>query len=171
MADEAQPKSDGASGHDDERVLHRRWAVALFNHSWELMDRADRDADGDAELVHTAHASLYHWLQVGAPENAARGEWQCSRVYSALGRPEPAVYHAERVLAICRRHGIGDWDLGYAYEALARAHAVAGDRDAARHWLDEARRASELVAEDDDRVQLLADLDTVPVGETSSEQR
>jgi tetratricopeptide (TPR) repeat protein len=167
MTDDAPRTKDDQTDTGDERALHRRWAVALFNRSWELMDRTERDADADAELVHTAHASLYHWLQIGAPENAARGEWQCARVYSVLGRPEPAIYHAQRVLAICRRHGIGDWDLGYAYEALARAHAVAGDRDAARHWLEEARRASEQVAEDDDRVQLLADLDTVPVGETA----
>jgi hypothetical protein len=84
-------------------------------------------------------------------------------VYCLLGRPEPARYHAERVLEICQRHGIGDWDLGYAYEALARAHAVAGDGAAARHWLDRAHAALAGIAAQDDRELLLDDLATVEV--------
>ena len=160
------PVDDATAGQEGEAATHRRFAVALFNRAWDLMDRAGRDAehagDADAELVHTAHASLYHWLQVGTPVNAARGEWQCSRVYSVLGRAEPALYHARRVLAICAANGIGDFDLAYAYEALARAHAVAGEHAQARDWLARARDASADVADGDDRAALLADLDTVP---------
>ena len=148
---------------DVDRETHRRLGVALFNRSWELMNRTDRTGDDDAELVHTAHASLYHWLQCGGPENAARGEWLCSRVYVVVGRPEPARYHAERVLAICQRHGIGDWDLAYAYEALARASAAAGDTIDGHRWLGQARAAAGDIAEDDDREQLLADLATIPL--------
>jgi hypothetical protein len=46
-----------------------------------------------------------------------------------------------------------------AYEGLVRAHAVAGDRDAARRWLERAREATRQVAEEDDREVLAADLD------------
>jgi len=107
--------------------------------------------------------SLLHWLRVGTPANAARGEWQVSRVYSVLGRGEPALYHARRVLETCQRHGIGDWDLAFAYEALARAHTVAGDLPQARHWLGLAREAGAAIAEDDDRELLLQDLATITV--------
>jgi hypothetical protein len=48
------------------------------------------------------------------------------------------------VLELCQEHGIGDWDLAFAHEALARASAVDGDR-AAR-----------------DRELLDADLRTIP---------
>jgi hypothetical protein len=144
--------------------LHRHWGRALFNDTWRLMDMEDRTPDEDALMVHQAHASLYHWLKVGAPENAARGEWLVSRVYCVLGMPEGATFHAHRVLDICRQHGIADWDLAFAYEALARAYAVAGDADQARRWLDEANRASRDIAEEEDRELLLSDLETVPVG-------
>jgi hypothetical protein len=75
-------------------------------------------------------------LRVGeAPEcrleNLARGEWLCSRVYSVLGRAEAALWHAQRCLDHCEAAGIGDWDLAYAYEALARASS--GTRSAPRH--------------------------------------
>jgi hypothetical protein len=145
----------------EDREAHRRYGVALFNRTWELMGRSDRTPDDDAEIVHTAHASTCHWLACGAPENFARGEWLCSRAYVTVGRPEPALYHAQRVLDICQRHGIGDWDLAYAYEALARASALGGDVGAARDWHAKASRAADDIAEEDDRAQLLTDLDTI----------
>jgi tetratricopeptide (TPR) repeat protein len=146
---------------EDPQDLHRQLAVGLFTETWRMMELEDREPGEDALMLHQAHASLYHWLQVGSPEHAARGEWQCSRVYTLLGRPEPALYHARRVLDICQRHGIGDWDLGYAYEALARAYAVAGRVATAGEWLDRARTAAADIAEEDDRELLLDDLGTI----------
>ena len=109
-------------------------------------------------------ASQYHWLRSESPpQHAARSEWQVSRVYCVLNRPEPALHHARRVLDLCQRHGIGDWDLACAYEALARAHAIAGDYDEARRWLEQGRLACEDIAEDDDRDIIAADLDTIPL--------
>ncbi len=115
-------------------------------------------------MVHIAHASRYHWGQVPAVTLAhlARGEWLISRVYAVLGRPEPALHHARRVLELCQENGIGDWDLAFAYEALARAHAVAGDAAQARDCTDQALAAAEDIAEDEDRDLVLADLETVP---------
>jgi DNA-binding transcriptional MerR regulator len=140
----------------DERQL----AVDLFNGVWRLMETEDRTPAQDDRMLHMAHASRYHWEQVGTPANLARGEWLCSRVYAVLGRGEPALHHARRVRDICEEHGIGDWDLAFAHEALARAHAVAGDREAAA---THARRAEAVpVAEPEDRALLAGDLATIP---------
>jgi hypothetical protein len=78
-----------------------------------------------------------------------------------LGRPEPALWHARRCLAICEEHGIGDFDLAFAYEALAPAHRVAGEREESGRYLGLAREASHAIAEAEDRELLLADLATV----------
>jgi hypothetical protein len=137
----------------------RRLAASLFNGTWELLERPDRSPAEDDRMVHMAHASRFHWEDVGTPANIARGEWQCSRVYAVLGRAEPALHHAQRVLTVCQDNGIGDFDLGYAYEALARAHAVAGNVAAAREWAGRAREV--VVAEEDDRELLIADIDTI----------
>lgn len=136
----------------------RELAARLFNDVWELLERPDRTPAEDERMIHMAHASRYHWEEVGTAVNIARGEWQCSRVYAVVGRAEPALHHARRVLEVGQDNGIGDFDLGYAYEALARAHAVAGDADQAREWL--ARTVA--VAEDDDRELLTADLALIP---------
>jgi hypothetical protein len=114
-------------------------------------------------MVHGAHASCAHWRVVGTPENWARGEWQCARVYAVLGRGEPALFHARRSLAICEEHGIGDFDLAFAHEAVARAHAVAGDRDGTERHLALARAACGGIGEAEDREVVEADLATVPL--------
>src|SRR3990170_957672 len=90
---------------------HRRAAVDLFNFAWTLLDKQDRTADEDDTMVHAAHASRFHWGQVGTQVNLARGEWQVSRVYAVLGRAEPALWHARRCLEHCRGAGGGDFDL------------------------------------------------------------
>ncbi len=116
----------------------------------------------DDRMLHMAHASRYHWGQVGSPENLARGEWLCSRVYAVLGRAEPCRHHAERVLELCRDHGIGDWDLAFGYEALARAFAVASDPERAARTIAQAIAAAEDIADAADRRLLLSDLQTIP---------
>ena len=112
----------------------RRLAVDLFNRAWELMRLPERTPEQGDELIHAAHASRHHWSEVGTTANLARGEWQLSRVYATLGRAEPALFHAKRCLAYCESDpaALEDWDLPYAHEALARAHAVAGDEAEAR---------------------------------------
>jgi hypothetical protein len=143
-------------------ATEKRLAAALFNRVWELLDKPDRSpAEADA-MLHAAHASRYHWGEVGAPVNLVRGEWQVSRVYSALKRPEPARHHAERCLALCREHGIGGFDLAYAHEAVARAASLSGDRTARDLSLSEAARLAAAVESSEDRALLQSDLATVP---------
>ena len=161
LAEAATTKSAPGTGSvSDQRLL----AAQLFNETWRLMEREDRSRDDDDRMIHTAHASRYHWGQAAeaTPAHLARGEWQISRVYTVLGRPEPALHHARRVLDICQEHSISDWGLAFAYEALARASAVAGDAGQARSYTDQALAAAKQIAEDDDRDLLLADLETIP---------
>jgi hypothetical protein len=142
-------------------AVERQLAVDLFNATWELIDAPDRSPDDDLRMLHMAHASRHHWAQVGQPVNLARGEWQVSRVYAVLGRAEPARFHGQRCLEICEEHGIGDFDLAYAYEALARAAAVSGDMPERDRRLAQARTAAEAVADPEDREHLDGDLATV----------
>ena len=144
-----------------EPELRRRLAVDLFNHVWTLLETTARSADQDDEMLHAAHASRYHWGEIGEPVNRARGEWQCSRVYAVLGRAEPALHHARRCLQLCERHGVGDWDVAAAHEAMARASRVAGDDAEFQRHLAMAREALAVVADAEDRAIIEADLATL----------
>jgi hypothetical protein len=153
-----QPAAQSLTGEE-----HRRLAADLFNQVWSLIETPDRTPEQTDAMIHAAHASRHHWSHASGagPENLARGEWQCSRVYAVLGRGEPALWHARRVLEICQSNGIGDWDLAFAYEALARANTVSGNREQAEHYVLLARDAGEKVAEDEDRELLFSDLATI----------
>jgi hypothetical protein len=138
-------------------------AASLFNGVWTLLETTNRTPDEDLRMIHMAHASRYHWGRVGSAVNFVRGEWQCSRVYATLGRGEPALFHARRALEICEANAIGDFDLAFCYEALARAHAVAGNSDEARQWQLRGLSLVNDVADDEDREVLAADLASVPL--------
>ena len=142
----------------------RQTAVDLFNRTWSLMELPERTPEQDDEMIHAAHASRHHWAAVGTGANLARGEWQISRVYVTLGRAEPALYHAGRCLAYCEasKDDIADWDIPYAYEALARAHLTAGNREEAEHFAARARELTAEVADAEDREHLEEDLATLP---------
>lgn len=147
-----------------DAATRRTLAVGLFNHVWTLIELPSRTAAQDDEMVHAAHASRYHWGEVGAGVNLARGEWQCSRVYAVLGRAEPALHHARRCIELNEANPEReDWDLASAYEAMARASAVAGDAAAAREWRVRAEAELPRIAEAEDRQIIEQDLATLPI--------
>jgi hypothetical protein len=135
-------------------VNHRHLGVDLYNDTWRLLE----SHEDDDELLHQAHASAYHWLKAPEcePRNRARSEWLCSRVYSVLGRAEPALHHAHRCIDICEAdpENMEDWDLPFAYEALARAHAIAGNAGEADRYEQKARELGASLADPEDREHL-----------------
>jgi hypothetical protein len=135
--------------------------VDLYNETWRLLD----SREDDDELLHQAHASAYHWLKAPEcePRNRARSEWLCSRVYAVLGRAEPAMHHAQRCLQLCEQHpdNVEDWDLAFAFEALARAYRIVGNEDEARRYEQLGREQAEVIADPEDRESLLRDLSSL----------
>ena len=151
---------------DLQRSARRQLAAALFNYAWALLETPRRTREQDDEMIHAAHAARYHWGETGEAVKRARGEWLCSRVYASLDRSEPALYHAERCLGIVeslRPEQRRDWDVAAALEALARAHAVAGDRNAALTWKARAATAASAISGRVDREDIEQDIETLPV--------
>jgi DNA-binding transcriptional MerR regulator len=147
-----------------DTATRRQLAKELFNHTWTLLEKAQRTAAEDDEMIHSAHASRYHWGEVGVgePVNLARGEWQCSRVYAVLGRAEPALWHARRCVALNEAGGYADWDIASAYEAMARSYLAAGDLAEMAAWKEKATAALDGIADKDDRDLIEGDLATLP---------
>ena len=154
-----------------EREWHRQQAVALFNRVWRLLEKKRRTRAEDDQMIHMAHASRYHWSIVGKPVNFAIGEWQVSHVYAVLERPEPALYHGRRCLALCRENRIRGFPLAFAYEALARAAAIAGQPRDRERFLRQARAEGGRVQDEEDRKILFADLATIPVARRTRPSR
>jgi len=141
---------------------HREFGVELFNYVWDMLDKPQRTQEEDDTMLNAAHASRYHWENAGTTLNIARGEWQIARVYSVLQRAEPALHHARRCLEICLENNFGDFDLAFAYEALARASDINGDEAKRDRYVDQAIEAGKAIAEEDDKSYFMSELKTIP---------
>ena len=144
-------------------AAERSLAVELFNHAWTLLDKEDPTEADQEQLIHCAHASAWHWSQVGTAENRAVSEWQVARVYATLGRGEPAVHHSRLALAFAETVADAPWVRASAYEGLARAYAVAGQTETALDWRDRAVAALDDIAGPEDRAVVERDIATLPL--------
>ena len=142
--------------------VDRKLGAWCFNRTWELIEKEDRTAADDEEMLITSFASRYHWSRAGTPVNFGRSEWQIARVYVLLGNAGEAVRHARRCVEITEGAGLRDFDLAFAYEGMARALALSGEDQEARVFADRAAAAGEEIAEADDRQIFMSDLATLP---------
>lgn len=142
---------------DDVNIeWHEKIAKDCFNKTWDLIDKENRNTNEDNQMVHTAHTSRYHWgvlvaNKKGEPLNIQRGEWLITHVYTLLKRKEPALHHAKICLKITKNHNIGGFDAAFAYEAMARAYASAGDKNNFEKFFKLAEKASEGIDEKEDK--------------------
>jgi hypothetical protein len=147
-------------GFDADRA-HKFFAAHCFNAAWQLIDKSDRTADDNEQMIRLAQASLWHWTQRPdcTDKNLSIGYWQSSRVYALVGEAENARKYAQLCLDKTPRDE--PFYLGYAYEALARAAAMAGERDQVKQYLAEARQNAARVTDEEERQVLSGDLKTL----------
>jgi hypothetical protein len=132
-----------------EAEAERFFAIEYNGITWNLLEKEDRTPDEDALMVHAAHSSCMHWLQAGTPTHHQRGEWLISRVYSVLGYADDALRHAKMTMTLTKEHPdmMQDFDWAYAYEAVARASALAGKMEKAKDYYQRAVTAGEAIAD------------------------
>ncbi len=146
---------------ESELQWHKKLAQETFNAVWDLMDKTDRTDYETLRMIHTAHASLFHWSYMGEAVNMARGEWQVSRVYCVAKMPESALFHAKRSLEICQYAELGGFDLAFGYEAVARAQKLSGNPEEAEKLVMKAKEIAKLIEKEDDREYFLSELMTI----------
>jgi hypothetical protein len=134
-----------------EGSQHMDLAKALFNRVWALLDTVGRSLAQDDEMVAAAHASFWHWLQVGDERNFERGHWLIARCCAATGRGAEALHHAHMCLKSCQQHDHGAFDLAFAHEAMARASIACEAMDDAHSHLEQAHTAGGCITSDDDK--------------------
>jgi hypothetical protein len=147
-----------------DKDLERKLAAHLFNETWRLIEKPDRTAEENILMIHSAHASRYHWQSVGDASHKAIGEWQISRVYSLLRLSDPALYHARVCLEICETQSLSSFLTGCAHEAMARALSF-NDKTSARLHHQMASELAMLVQDPEDRGILECDLKSIALGE------
>ena len=132
---------------DAEAMLKWHQTIAKeTNHLvWDLLSKPERSQAEDAQMLNAAHTSCFHWEKVGTPVHLTRGNWMISHVYAILNQPALSLQFAKSCLEICQQNMIGDFDLAYAYEAMARAFASLGQKDECQHYLQLAEEAGQQI--------------------------
>jgi uncharacterized protein YndB with AHSA1/START domain len=153
-----EPERPGDTETDVDEDWHRQMAAEANNSVWELLEKPERTAAEDEEMLQRTYASRYHWARAAGrgPTHVSRGAWLLSRVQHDVGQPTLALHYADECLAVCEDQGLADFDLAWAHEARARALSALGRDDEA----DAARAAARAVpvAGERERARLEAEL-------------
>ena len=112
-------------------VEEKNLAKYLFNSCWELIEKQNRTDSEIAQMLHCAHASRYHWGNVGSNREKSIGEWQCSHVYALIKNGSAALFHAELALNLADSLPKPNFLVASATQALAHAHFLLGNHDEA----------------------------------------
>ncbi len=150
----------------DFAAVHRFFAADCFNKAWDLLDKVKRTPEEDEQMIRLSLASHWHWTQRPdyTTEKASIGYWQTSRVYAVLGQAENARRFGQLCLTASQGKELPPFCLAYAYEALARAEAVAGQHAEAAEYIAQAQRVAERMHDLETKQQLDADLASIPRG-------
>lgn len=65
-------------------------------------------------------------------------------------------------MSICKENDIGDFDIAFAYEAMARANAVSGEQIEAEKYVQLGKEAGEQIAEKGNKDYFFSELRTIP---------
>lgn len=147
----------------DVKAAHKYSAADCFNRTRGLIGKSDRTPGDDEQMLLLTFASSWHWSQREdcAPTNVSVGYWQISRVYAILGQADNARRYGRLSLDALKDETGLPFYFGYAYEAMARAEMVAGDRARMEEYLAKAREFADTVPYPDSRKLLVDDLKTI----------
>ena len=138
---------------------NRHFALQYNGYTWELLDKSDCTREENKLMVHSAYAPCHHWLENGTGLHHQRGEWLIARVYTVLGLEEAALRHATRCLELTEEYDdlMEDFDWAFAYECIARANAIAGNRDKALKYIALAEGAGQAISDEESKKIFLDD--------------
>ncbi|NNF07568.1 MAG: hypothetical protein HKN21_12470 [Candidatus Eisenbacteria bacterium] len=144
----------------DSQEAHTHFGKSCYNGTWGYIDSENRSEAETEAMLHTAHASFWHWQQVEArtAQNDSIGYWQLSRVYALAKRWPEAMYYAQRCVKVSDAAELDPFFRGYGYEALARAHKGAGQKDEASTQCATAIALAEQVSDAESKAMLMADI-------------
>jgi hypothetical protein len=142
---------------------HNYFAAQCFNQTWDYIDKPARTKSEEDSMLRLSMTSLWHWTQREdcTPTNLSVGYWQVSRVFALLQQAENAKHYGELCLEVSQKEGVLPFYLGYAYEALARAELVAGNRGKMADYLVQAQHTITLISDAEEKKMLLKDLETI----------
>jgi len=142
-------------------AVHKYFSAHCFNAAWDLIEKTNRTAEEDEEMIRLCQTSIYHWTQREdcTDQSLSIGFWQASRAHSLLNSASEAEKYGQ--LCLDKSKDLDKFFLGYAYEALARAAMVTGDAGSMNDYLEKARECVGQVEDESSKKMLVDDLDGI----------
>jgi len=147
----------------DLKEAHKYFSAACFNRAWNLIEKEDRTLEEDEEMLQLSLASAWHWSQRDdhSSTKLSISFWQISRAYSILGETENARKYGQLCLNVSMRDEVRSFYLAYAYEALARAEGISGNREKMLDYVRKSRETIERVIKDEEKKMIGDDLESI----------
>lgn len=144
---------------EDIKQLHKLMAPALFNKTWDYLDKPERSLDDQMIMLASAFASWYHWKQIGGSIEDERGLWLIAKVLYVLNKHHDALVYAIKCLDICNENNITGFDLAFAYEMMARILLSLNKNEDARKYYKQAKDTGEVIKDTNDREYFFSQLE------------
>jgi hypothetical protein len=146
---------------DEAAAWHRRFAMSCNNRAWDLA-AAPRAAAEEREMLDAAHASAWHWSQVGTEQNRMRATMLLAEVHALAGHGTPAMAYAREMRSYFLGRDTPDWELAFTHAIYAHAAHVAGDAEEHRAAYRMAVEALNAIADAADRAIVARTFELVP---------
>jgi len=140
----------------------KKKAIDSFNKTWDLIDKEIRTKDDNKTMIEQALLSRKYWEQAnGSMLNIVRADWLISHVCSILGDGKNALKYAKNCYGLTLQYNIDDFDLVFAYEAMAYAYKVLNDVENMNNYLTLGYRAVDQVKKQGDKDYCRYQLDII----------
>ena len=130
---------------------HRFFASTANNRAWEMAEQRASQVDL-RELLNAAHASAWHWQEVGNELNRMRAVMLLAQAHAMAGFGSSALAYAEEVRSyFLAKPSTPDWELAFVYTVHAYAASVAGSVEQHSQSYVQAARALEGIGDEQER--------------------
>ena len=102
-------------------------------------------------MLDAARQAREAWSRAGGWMETERADDQLAMCHAVAGQGHEAVTHARACLAVCEANAADAYERFFAFEALAHAHAVAGQAAAAKRARDRMAECLQQVDDADSR--------------------
>ena len=113
-------------------------------------------------MLNAAHASVFHWSQIGTDLHHARGAMLLGHVHATLGMGDTATRYARQCLEYFTPRDTPDWEIAFVHAIMAHAAFAAGDTEQHRTYHASAKKLGDAIADPEDRNIFLKTFNHIP---------
>ena len=134
---------------EDLSNFHRYFAIQCNNDFWPLSE-GELSHDDKQNIITIAHASLFHWREVGTDENIQLANMAVARAY-CVNESSNSLKYAKQAFEFFDKSG-EKWVQAFTNAVLSHAYHIAGDFKQSKRLYENANSLQAELSEGDRKV-------------------